>query len=114
VTYVCDGDHVYIAIDDKPKRAKAVGAGTATGLKRLRNIAANPRVSLLASEYADDWDQLWWVRADGMAVIAEFSELPAGLLAAFQARYSWYLSHPPAGPVIDVSVTKWSGWAFAG
>ena len=105
---------MYIAIDDKPKRAKAVGAGTATGLKRLRNIAANPRVSLLASEYADDWDQLWWVRADGMAVIAEFSELPAGLLAAFQARYSWYLSHPPAGPVIDVSVTKWSGWAFAG
>lgn len=124
VTYVCDGDHVYIAIDDKPKQADAVSTaaaqsegsrpGAAVRLKRLRNITANPRVSLLASEYADDWEQLWWVRADGTAAIAEFGDLPTGLLAAFQARYPWYLEHPPAGPVIDVTVTKWSGWAFAG
>jgi PPOX class probable F420-dependent enzyme len=106
VTFILsDDDHVYIAIDDKPKRSK--------GLKRLRNIAANPRVSLLVSKYADDWEQLWWVRADGTAAVAEFSDLPAGLPTAFQERYPWYVANPPAGPVIDVSVAKWSGWAFA-
>ena len=106
VTFVVsDDDHVYIAIDGKPKRS--------TDLKRLRNIAANPRVSLLVSEYADDWDELWWVRADGTAAIGEFGELPGGLFAAFQRRYPWYLENPPAGPVVDVCVTRWTGWAFA-
>jgi PPOX class probable F420-dependent enzyme len=118
VTYVLtDDDHVYIAIDAKPKRT--------TRLQRLRNIAANPNVSLLADEYADDWDQLWWARADGTARVVELAELteptesagpaarPDGLLAAFQHRYPWYSEHPPTGPVIDITVTRWSGWAFA-
>jgi PPOX class probable F420-dependent enzyme len=112
VTYVLTSDdHVYIAIDGKPKRT--------TDLKRLRNIAANPQVSLLVSRYADDWEQLWWARADGAATVTEFDRLslpdalPGGLLAAFQSRYPWYRANPPAGPVIDISVTRWSGWAFA-
>lgn len=105
VTYVlADDDHVYIAIDDKPKRS--------TDLKRLRNIAVNPQVSLLVNEYAEDWSRLWWARADGTAAVAEFAELPDGLLAAFQARYPWYRTNPPDGPVIDIAVSNWTGWAF--
>jgi PPOX class probable F420-dependent enzyme len=99
-----DAGHVYIPIDAKPKRS--------TNLKRLRNIAANPNVSLLVDEYAEDWTRLWWSRADGAARIAEFAELPDGLLATFQARYPWYVEHPPTGPVIEVVVKAWSGWAF--
>jgi PPOX class probable F420-dependent enzyme len=106
VTYVLDADdHLYIAIDGKPKRS--------TNLKRLRNIDANPQVSLLVDQYTDDWERLWWVRADGRAVIKEFSALRGGLLEDFQQRYPWYVSNPPEGPVIDVAVTRWSGWAFA-
>jgi PPOX class probable F420-dependent enzyme len=106
VTYVLtDEDHLYIAIDSKPKRS--------ANLRRLRNIAANPNVSLLVDRYTDDWEKLWWARADGTAVIGEFAEMPAGLLAAFQDRYPWYVANPPEGPVIDISVTGWSGWAFA-
>lgn len=116
VTYVLTADeHVYIAVDAKPKRT--------TQLKRLSNIAANPNVSLLVDEYADDWERLWWVRADGTAAVRAFAELPAlhtpadgpesGLLAAFRHRYPWYAEHPPIGPVIDIAVTRWSGWAFA-
>ena len=107
VTYVLDDDdHLYIAIDGKPKRS--------TDLKRLRNIAANPQASLLVDKYVDDWEQLWWARADGRAAIAEFADLRAGLLDDFQKRYPWYVANPPEGPVIDVSVTRWSGWSFAG
>jgi PPOX class probable F420-dependent enzyme len=117
VTYVLTADdHVYIAVDAKPKRSAQ--------LKRLDNIAANPNVSLLADEYADDWERLWWARADGTAAVRAFADLPAtpalptlpdgsALLAAFQSRYPWYVEHPPVGPVIDIAVTRWSGWAFA-
>ena len=107
VTYVlADNDHVYIAIDGKPKRS--------TNLRRLQNIEANPQVSLLINEYSDNWEQLWWARADGTAVVSDFGDLPDGLLASFQSRYPWYRANPPASSVIDICVTRWSGWAFAG
>jgi PPOX class probable F420-dependent enzyme len=77
VTFALDGDLAYFAVDHKPK--------TTRNLKRLRNIEANPQVSLLADEYDEDWTQLWWVRADGTATIlrdpATFTE-PTRLLAA--------------------------------
>ena len=50
------GDTVYSAVDAKPKRT--------TALKRLANIDRDPRVTLLADHYDDDWTALWWVRAD--------------------------------------------------
>ena len=89
-----------LVVDHKPKRS--------TDLKRLRNIAANPHVSLLTEHYAADWSALWWVRADGTARVAP---LTADLMAAFQARYPQYVETPPQGPAVVVAVTKWSGWS---
>jgi PPOX class probable F420-dependent enzyme len=101
VTFAVDGDHLYIAIDHKPK--------TTTNLKRLRNIGHNPRVSLLADHYEEDWSQLWWVRADGLAVVLEESrEGPLDLLAR---KYSQYQEQRPGGPVISIEVTRWTAWA---
>ena len=99
------GDRVYIAVDDKPKRSQ--------DLKRLRNIATNPRVSLLAQHYQDEWSGLWWARADGTARVIEPGDMPFGVLGGLVGRYSWYREHPPSGPVIEVTVERWSGWAFA-
>jgi PPOX class probable F420-dependent enzyme len=106
VTFALDGDHIYTAVDSKPKSTR--------DLRRLRNIRANTRVSLLADHYDEDWSQLWWVRADGQAaILAGPAEMagPAGLLAR---RYPQYAGEPPAGPVISIAVTRWSGWAAAG
>ncbi len=105
VTFVVRGDTVAIAVDHKPK--------TTTELRRLRNIEANPRVCLLADDYDEDWDRLWWVRADGTArVLRDAGRAePAGLLAA---KYPQYAGRPPGGPVILVDVTAWRGWAAAG
>ncbi len=61
VTFAVDGDVIYTAVDHKPK--------TTVNLRRLRNITENPQVSLLADHYSDDWDALWWARADGRAAI---------------------------------------------
>ena len=62
-TFAVAGDRIVHAVDHKPKRT--------TDLKRLANIKANPRVSVLADHYSDQWEELWWVRADGQARILE-------------------------------------------
>lgn len=105
VTFAVDGDRVFFAVDSKPKRS--------TNLKRLRNIAENPAVALLADEYDDDWSHLWWVRGDGTArVLADEKEL-AGALELLQERYSQYRADAPEGPVVEIHVSQWSGWTFA-
>jgi PPOX class probable F420-dependent enzyme len=99
VTFAVDGDTVVIAVDHKPKRT--------TDLKRLRNIEADPRVCLLADHYDENWDLLWWVRADGTARVLRGGGPVAGLVA----KYPQYTARPPAGPVIVVTITSWRGWA---
>jgi PPOX class probable F420-dependent enzyme len=100
VTFALRGDTLAIAVDHKPKRT--------TDLKRLRNIEANPRVSLLVDHYDDDWDRLWWVRADGTARVAPNDEERVGWLVA---KYPQYAETAPAGPVILVEVTTWRSWS---
>lgn len=91
---------IYTAVDQKPK--------STTALKRLRNVAGNPQIAMLADHYDEDWDALWWVRADGTAEILTDAEPPLGLLAA---RYPQYRTAPPPGPVLAIAVGRWSGWA---
>jgi PPOX class probable F420-dependent enzyme len=108
VTFDVDGDSVVIVVDAKPKRT--------TDLRRLRNIRANPSVSLLADHYEDDWAALWWVRADGTALVVEAREETEEERIApvrrLQARYPQYREMVPTGPVIAITVTGWSGWRF--
>jgi PPOX class probable F420-dependent enzyme len=103
VTFAAAGDVIYTAVDAKPKSTR--------DLRRLANIRANPAVCLLADHYADDWQALWWARADGTAAVLDKpAELaaPVGLLAD---RYPQYAADPPAGPVIAILVTRWTGWS---
>jgi PPOX class probable F420-dependent enzyme len=100
VTFAVDGDTIYTAVDHKPKRTRA--------LKRLANIAENPQVALLADHYDEDWSRLWWARADGSARVREEPTVRAAEL--LRERYEQYRSRPPEGPLIAVSVDRWSGW----
>jgi PPOX class probable F420-dependent enzyme len=108
ICFAVDGDRIVTAIDHKPK--------TTTSLRRLRNIAANANVSLLVDHYdRDDWDALWWARADGVARVID-AGAPAGAIAvaALVERYPQYRAQRPDGAVIEVAVTRWSGWEAAG
>src|SRR5262245_35442550 len=65
VCFALEGDRVYSAIDEKPKRAGA-------RLQRLRNIETNPNVVLLLDVYEDaDWSRLRFVQLRGRARIIE-------------------------------------------
>jgi len=100
MVFVLTGEVIHSAVDGKPKRH--------TALRRLANIAHEPRVSVLADHYDDDWNRLWWVRADGLARVLDSS--PAGL-AALTAKYPQYVASPPPGPFLEITVQRWSGWS---
>jgi PPOX class probable F420-dependent enzyme len=102
ICFALDEQTLYFAVDAKPKRT--------TNLKRLRNIAANPRVSLLIDHYEDEWDRLWWVRVDGSAhVVTDDAELEQALELLAQ-RYPQYRATKPSGPVVAVSIDRITGW----
>jgi len=98
ICFVIEGDTLYTAVDEKPKRTRR--------LKRLANIEANPRVEVLIDHYEDDWSRLWWVRLRGTARIVD-DRRAVELLAA---KYPQYARHPPAGPVIAVTIEERTEW----
>jgi len=102
VTFAVQGDTVYTAVDQKPK--------SGTMLKRLRNVGENPMVTMLADHYSDDWETLWWVRADGRATILADQRQMAAPLRLLANRYWQYQQAPPTGPVLAVTVERWTGW----
>jgi PPOX class probable F420-dependent enzyme len=102
VTFAAEADAVWSAIDHKPKRTAA--------LQRLRNIQANPAVSVLADHYEEDWRRLWWVRADGVARVVVNGAAWDDAVAALQRRYAAYRRTPPQGPAIIVDVVRVTGW----
>jgi len=106
VTFVVDGDLVYTAVDQKPKSGRP--------LRRLRNVGENPLVTMLADHYSEDWETLWWVRADGRAAILTGQRQMAAPLRLLADRYWQYRQAPPTGPVLAVTVERWTGWTGVG
>jgi PPOX class probable F420-dependent enzyme len=87
ICYALVGEDFYFVVDDKPKR-------TRTGLKRLRNIAANPRVALVIDDYDEDWTRLAYVLVHGQAAVVDDRHEYAGALSVLRARYPQYRSMP--------------------
>jgi PPOX class probable F420-dependent enzyme len=105
VCFALDGDVLYSAVDAKPKRSP--------DLRRLRNIAENPHVALLADHYEEDWRRLWWARADGLARLFERGEPEHGhAVELLAARYAQYGESLPEGRAIVIDVERWSGWSW--
>jgi PPOX class probable F420-dependent enzyme len=99
-----DGEQttVYTAVDAKRKSTQR--------LRRLANIEGNPRVSMLVDHYDEDWTQLWWVRADGLAEIHQRGEQMATGYALLRRKYVQYQRLALDGPVVTVAVQRWSSW----
>jgi PPOX class probable F420-dependent enzyme len=103
IVFAVDGDMLYFAVDSKPKRT--------SNLKRLKNIAANPAVAVLADHYDDDWTKLWWVRVDGTArIVADEAEAQRAT-DLLTRRYQQYETERPGGPVVAIHIDRLTGWS---
>jgi PPOX class probable F420-dependent enzyme len=105
IVFALVGDTVFSAVDAKPKRS--------TALQRLANVRAEPRCALLVDHYEDDWRRLWWVRADGTAEVVDAPPGDHPGIRALVQRFPQYRDEPPSGPLLVVTVQRWTGWASA-
>ena len=106
VVFAVAGDRIYTAVDQKAKKSRS--------LQRLANIARNPAVTLLADHYEEEWTRLWWVRADGTAGVVHGEQEMAAGIDLLARRYRQYQVSRPRGPLIEITVARWSGWAANG
>ncbi len=104
--FVLLGDTIYSAVDGKPKSTSA--------LKRLENIRANPRTSLLVDRFSEDWDELWWVRADGAARVIEHGAESTRAIDHLVIKYDQYTAARPHGAVVAIDVDEWRTWSATG
>ena len=84
VCYVFDGRHCFSAIDAKPKRVPP------RALRRVRNIEANPRASLVVDRYDEDWSRLAWVIVEGRADILTAGAERAAAVDLLREKYAQY------------------------
>jgi PPOX class probable F420-dependent enzyme len=110
ICYVVDPDRpvVYSPLDRKPKRSDDPFT-----LARVRDIAADPRVTLLADRWDEDWSRLAWLRLEGLAALFHPSDPGhTGVVAALRVRHPQYerqrLEDRPMIKVVVDRVVRWS------
>ncbi len=100
---------LYSAIDAKPKRT----AGPS--LRRVRNIEANPHVSLVVDEYDEDWARLRYVIVEGRAGLLTGGEEFGRAVDLLRAKYPQYHAmglDRAAGLVIAIAPERIVAWRF--
>lgn len=99
ICFALDGDVLYTAVDEKPKRTRR--------LARLADIERDPRVEVVIDHYDEDWSELWWVRLRGRARVVEHDGRALELL---RAKYPQYRERPPQGPFVVVDIDERAEW----
>lgn len=103
---------LYSPVDEKPKLSEDPLA-----LARVRDIQADPRVTVLVDRWDEDWTRLGWLRGEGTAeIVMPRSPGPDGpahtaAVAALRDRYRQYDGHNleerPLIRIIVEHVTEW-------
>ena len=101
------GERIYFVIDEKPKqRPKG-------GIRRMRNIAENPRVAVIFDHYEDNWNQLAYVLVHGRAQSVEQPREYETALEALAARYIQYRATPMVAarnPMVRIETERVHLW----
>ena len=109
VCFALVGDTLYMTIDEKPKRV------IDRRLKRLRNIAENPAVAIVADRYDEDWTRLGWIMLHGRAEILLEGTEHARAQARLRTRYPQLNEMNIEGlAVIAVRLERVSSWGDLG
>ena len=106
IVFAVEGERLYSIADPKPKDSPE--------LLRFRNIEANPAVSVLADEYDEDWERLWWVRADGVARVVRDGPERDRTIELLRAKYPQYATWAtPFGAAMVIDIVHWASWELA-
>ena len=109
ICYAFDGENLYSPLDEKPKNTDV------RSLKRVRNIEANPQVSVVVDEYSEDWSKLTYVLIAGVAEILEPGDGPgehSRAVSLLREKYTQYESMAiESRPIIKISSLKTRRWS---
>jgi PPOX class probable F420-dependent enzyme len=117
VCFALDPDRpvLYSALDEKPKTVDEP-----RHLARVRDLQADPRVSVLADRWDEDWGRLAWIRCHGTASLLEPGRATdraehAAAMAALRARYRQYAAHDlETRPIIRIAIERALSWGRLG
>lgn len=102
-----DGARFYFAIDEKPKRKGG------TEIKRMKNIAENPRVALVIDHYDEDWNRLAYVLIHGIARVIEDDAEYARAIQHLRHKYPQYRAmalEQAKNPAIRIEPERVHAW----
>ena len=106
VCFVFDGQAIYSVLDAKPKTTPL------RQLRRVKNILANPQVSLVVDHYEEDWDKLQYILVSGDAELLESGGKWALAIAMLREKYPQYQAMDlDQNPVIKITPVRYSPWS---
>ncbi len=103
ICFAWDGSALFSAVDAKPKQTR--------DLRRLRNIRANPKVSVVIDHYEEAWKRLRWVIVQGRAeILASDTKQALNLLREKYPQYAT-VGLSVGAPIIRVTPTRVLTWS---
>ena len=108
VCYAFDGRFLFSVLDQKPKSTELIR------LRRVRNIQANPQVSLVVDHYEEDWSRLGYILVLGKAELLLEGEEHDGAVRLLRRKYVQYRAMDlEANPVIKITPHRVVCWGVA-
>ena len=105
VCFVYDGRSIYTPVDEKRKRAAP------RGLRRVRNVKANPQVAFVVDHYEEDWRRLRYLLVLGTAQLLEAGTEHARAIALLRDKYPQYRPmRLEERPVIKITPGRVVAW----
>ena len=105
VCYAFDGRAIFTVLDQKPKSAQLIR------LRRVKNIQANPQVSLVVDHYEEDWSRLGYILVIGKAELLLEGEEHDGAVRFLRQKYPQYRAMDLGpNPVIKITPQRIVCW----
>ena len=105
ICFVLSGTEFYTPIDEKPKHTSPLL------LKRIRNIRANPHVSVVIDRYDDNWKRLAYVLITGRAEVLAKGQKHKRAVLLLRRKYPQYRQMAiHERPIIRIAPTHLKSW----
>lgn len=110
ICFAADGEAIYSALDEKPKRVRP------ERLQRVANLIRHPEVTVLVDDYAEDWTQLRYLMIRGQAtLLGPEAPLHAHGIDLLRAKYPQYgIMAIDLHPIIQIVPLERHAWSWRG